>query len=83
MKGERKKCFNNKKMTAQQLLMVEVFKVSVLTLSAESMSAPCSSRHSTMSLKPRAEAVSNGLSPSRFRALTSQPASHRALATAE
>lgn len=51
------------------------------TLSVASRSAPCSVRHSTISWYPLAEAVRSGVSPSRLRMLTLQPAWHRALAT--
>ncbi|KAF3851423.1 hypothetical protein F7725_013195 [Dissostichus mawsoni] len=55
----------------------------LITLSVAPRSALCSTRHSTMSAKPRAEAVSSGLSPSRFLASTWQPAWQRARATGE
>lgn len=55
----------------------------MITLSLASRLARCSTRHSTMSTKPRADAVSSGLSPSRFFALTRQPAWQSARATVE
>ena len=55
----------------------------VITLSVASRLAPCSTRHSTMSTKPRADAVSSGLSPSRFFASAWQPAWQSARATVE
>ncbi len=52
-------------------------------MSVAARSALCSTRHSTISTKPRADAVSSGLSPSRFFASTWQPAWQSARATAE
>lgn len=52
-------------------------------MSVASRSALCSTRHFTMSTKPLADAVSSGLSPSRFFASTWQPAWQSARATAE